>query len=451
MKAQATRREFLKKTAIAAGAALATPYLISRSVRAQEGKLGVAVIGAGGMGGYAVDLALRERCVALCDIDDGKLAEALKKATERAPDVPAPKTHVDFRVMLEECANDIDVVHISTPDHTHAPAAMRAIELGKHVFVQKPMAHNIRECVVLAQAAKDKGVLTQMGNQGHCSGTFRRACEELWAGAVGNVTETHSLLGRNFGGTGQRPETKPVPAGVHWDPWLGPAPWREYHDGLHPFGWRNWRDFGTGSVGDMACHNVDCVFFGLKVYEAKTYTIECLNTNGGSEEMCAQDNIVRFDIPARAGMCPVQVYVYDHGGLKSEVMKQAEKDYGIELGEDTLYIGDKGRYLTGGHASAARILDEERAKEFGEAPKVLPEAHGGPIEDLYYAIRNGTTPVSNFPDSATPLTAFVLSALLAQRAGVGKKVEWDVEKSECTNMPELNEYVGRTYRTGWEV
>ncbi|MBM3477126.1 MAG: Gfo/Idh/MocA family oxidoreductase [Armatimonadetes bacterium] len=451
MKLKATRREFLKKTALATGATFAAPYLIPRSVRAQEGKLGVAVIGAGGMGGYAVDLALRERCVALCDIDDGKLAEALKKATDRAPDLPAPKAYADFRVLLEECANDLDVVLISTPDHTHAPAAIRAIDLGKPVFVQKPMAHNIRECAVLAKAAKDKGVLTQMGNQGHCSGTFRRACEELWAGAVGNVTETHSLLGRNFGGTGTRPETKPVPPGVHWDEWLGPAPYRDYHDGLHPFGWRNWRDFGTGSVGDMACHNVDCVFFGLKVYEAKTYTIECLNTNGGSEEMCAQDNVVRYDIPARADMPPVQVYVYDHGGLKSEVMKEAEKEFGIELGEDTLYIGDKGHYLTGGHASSARILDEARAKEFGEPPKVLPEAHGGPIEDLYFGIRNGTSPVSNFPDSATPLTAFVLSALLAQRAGVGKKVEWDVEKTECTNMPELNEYVGRTYRSGWEV
>jgi predicted dehydrogenase len=427
------------------------PYVIGSRARAQAGKLGVAVIGAGGMGGYAVDLALREKCVALCDIDDGKLAEALRKCADAQPEAAAPKTYVDFRVMLEECATDLDVVLISTPDHTHAPAAIRAIDLGKHVFVQKPMAHNIRECMVLAQAAKDKGVYTQMGNQGHCSENFRRACEDLWAGAVGTITETHSLLGRNFGGTGGRPETRPVPPGVHWDEWLGPAPYRDYHDGLHPFGWRSWRDFGTGSIGDMACHNVDCVFFGLKLNEAKTYTIECLNTNGGSEEMCNQDNVVRYDIPARGDMPPVQVYVYDHDGLKSEVMKQAEADYAFELGEGTLYIGDNGRYYTGGHASSRRILDEARAKDFGESPRVMARAQGGPIEDLYHAIRNGTTPCSNFPDAATPLTAFVLSGQIAQTAGVGKKVEWDVEKTECTNLPELNQHVGRTYRPGWEV
>ena len=451
MKATTTRREFLKKTAAAAGAALAVPYVMCRPARAQEEKLGVAVVGAGGMGGYAMNQSLSERCVAVCDIDDGKIAEALKKAAERQPDVAPPPVYVDYRKMLEERANDIDVVLISTPDHNHAPAAIRAIDLGKHVFVQKPMAHNIRECAVLAQAAKEKGVLTQMGNQGHCSGTFRRACEELWAGVVGNVTETHSLLGRNFGGTGGRPETKPIPNGVHWDPWVGPAPYRDYHDGLHPFGWRNWRDFGTGSVGDMACHNVDCVYFGLKINEVKSYKMECLNTNGGSEEMCAQDNVVRFDIPARGEMPPVQVYVYDHKGLTSDTVKEVEKEFEFEIGEDTIYLGDKGIYRTGGHASRAEILTPQRREEFEGAPKVLPEAHGGPIEDLYHGIRNGTTPVSDFPDAATPLTAFVLSALLAQQAGVGKKVEWDVERMECTNLPELNQHVGRTYRPGWEV
>ncbi len=451
MSSRPTRREFLRKTAATAGAALAMPYLMTRSARAQEDKLGVAVIGAGGMGGYAVGQALRERFVAVCDIDDGAIAGTLKKVAEEQPDVPAPKAYTDYRVLLEECESDIDVVLISTPDHHHAPAAIRAIDLGKHVFAQKPLAHDMRECAVLAEAAKEKGVLTQMGNQGHCGEGFRRACEDLWAGAVGNVTETHTILGRNFGGTGGRPETKPVPEGVHWDEWIGPAPFREYHEGLHPFSWRSWRDFGTGSIGDMACHNVDCLFFGLKIDEAKSYAIECLNTNGGSEEMWAQDNIVRYDIPARADMPPVQVFVYDHKGLQPEAMKEAEKEFEIEFGEDTIYLGDKGVYRTGGHASLATILTPERAAEFGESEKTLPRAHGGPIEDLYFAIRNGTTPASNFPDAATPLTAFVLSGHLAQYAGVGKKVQWDVEKMECTNMPELNQHVGRSYRSGWEV
>ncbi len=451
MALRSTRREFLKQTAVAAGAAVALPYLIGRSAHAAESKLRVAVIGAGGMGSYAVDEALNERLVALCDIDEGVIAATLKRAADRQPGLPAPKVYTDYRALLEECGKGLDVVLISTPDHHHAPAAIRAIHLGLPVFVQKPMAHDIRECAVLARAARRKRVLTQMGNQGHCSESFRRACEDLWAGAVGNVTETHSMLGRNFGGKGGRPETKPAPPGVHWNEWIGPAPYRDYHDGLHPFAWRSWRDFGTGSIGDMACHNVDCVFFGLKINEASHYTIECLNTNGGSAEMWAQDNVVRYDIPARGTMPPVKVYVYDHRGLMPECMTKAEKDFGIRMDEDTLYIGDKGLYRTTSHAGEAMILTPERAKEFGESPKVLPRAHGGPIEDLYYAIRHGTTPASNFPDAATPLTAFVLSALLAQYAGVGKKVEWDVRKMRCTNLPELNQHVGRKYRAGWEV
>jgi predicted dehydrogenase len=325
------------------------------------------------------------------------------------------------------------------------------MNMGKHVFVQKPMAHNIRECYEMAKAAARNKVLSQMGNQGHCSETFRRACECLQAGAVGAVTETHTLLGRNFGGTGGRPETKPVPPGVHWDEWIGPAPYRDYHDGLHPFSWRSWRLFGTGTIGDMACHNVDCVYFGLKVYEAKAFTMECLATNGGSEEMCPQSNIVRYDIPARAGMPALKAYVYDNGDLKPDVMKKAEADFGVEMGEDTLYVGDKGFYRTTGHAGEAHILSPDRKAEFKEPPATLPRANGGPIEDLFYCIKNGGTPASNFPDQATPLTAFVLAGQLAQAAGIGKKVEWDVEKMECTNLPELNQHVRRSYRRGWEV
>jgi len=446
-----SRRTFLKRTAIAAGSALAMPYLMTRPARAQGNALNVAVVGSGGMGGYAVDVAIGERFVAVCDIDEAALAGTLKHVAEVTPNAPVPKVYYDYRKLLDECKGDIDVVLISTPDHHHAPAAIRAMDMGKHVFVQKPMAHNIRECYELAKAAKRNNVLTQMGNQGHCSEEFRRACECLQAGAIGNVTETHSILGRDFGGTGGRPPSKPVPPGVHWDEWIGPAPFREYHDGLHPFSWRSWRDFGTGTVGDMACHNVDCVFFALKVNEAKNYTMECLATNGGSEEMWAQGNVVRYGIPARAGMCALDVYVYDNGNLKFDVVKQVEKEFGIEFGEDTLYIGDKGYYRTGGHASVAEILSPDRKAEFVEPPQTLPRAHGGPIEDLFHCIKNGGTPASNFPDQATPLTSFVLAGHLAQYAGIGKTVEWDVEKMKCTNLPELNAHIRRTYREGWEV
>jgi len=450
MSTRYTRRRFLKTSAALAGASAATaflrgPYILAEG--APQAKLGVAVVGGGGMGGYSVDCALNERLVALVDVDDGKVAEAMKKFTERNKDgAPEPKIYCDYRKMLDECAKDLDVVLTATPDHNHAPAAIRAIHLGKAAFCQKPLAHNIRECYVLAQAAKDKKVATQMGNQGHCGEGIRRVCEYIWAGAVGNVLEAHAILGRNFGGSGGRPETKPVPQGLHWDEWIGPAPYRDYHEGLHPFNWRSWRDFGTGTIGDMACHNLDALFWALKIGEAKTYTVECLNTKGGSAEMYPQDNVVRYEVPARAGMSPVKVYVYDHDGLKPDVMKEAEKANDRKFGEFTLFVGDKG--LIG---SDSRILPEEKHKEFPSPEKTLPRAHGGPIEDLFHCIKNGGAPCSNFTDSSGPLTAFALAGHLAMFAGVGKKLTWDVARMQCTNVREVNQYVRRTYRKGWEV
>ncbi|MBN2505815.1 MAG: Gfo/Idh/MocA family oxidoreductase [Verrucomicrobia bacterium] len=449
-----TRRRFLQHAATVAGAAvgarfLSMPALLSAA--APNTKLGVAVIGVGGMGGYSFDAGMRERLVAICDVDDNILAGALKKFGEKKKGEPAPKVYVDYRRMLDECHKDIDAVLIATPDHHHAPAAIRAIHLGKAAFCQKPLAHNIHECRALATAAREKNVPTQMGNQGHCSETIRRACEYLWAGAIGNVTETHSILGRNFGGTGGRPASKPVPAHLHWDEWLGPAPFREYHDGLHTFSWRSWRHFGTGTIGDMACHNLDILFWALRIADAKTFTVECLNTNGGSEEMWAQNNIVRYDVPARGNLGPVKVHVYDHGDLKSELMKETEKKYDIKFGECTLFVGDKGLYRTTGTSGSGEFLPKERKNEVPSPWRTLPRAHGGPIEDLFHAIKNGGTPCSNFPDSAGPLTAFALAGHLAQAAGVGKKVEWDVEKMQCTNLPEINRLVRRSYRVGWEV
>lgn len=444
-----TRRDFVKGSAIAAGAAVAAPALLAQ--KSPNSKLGVAVIGVGGMGGYSVDAGLAENIVAIADIDEGNLNGALKKITD-AQNGRAPRTFFDYRKLLDECHKDIDVVLIATPDHNHAPAAIRAINLGKHVFCQKPLAHNIREVRALARAAQRHKVLTQMGNQGHCGEGLRRACEYIWDGAVGGVTETHTILGRNFGGKGGRPPSKPAPAGVHWDEWIGPAPFREYHDGLHPFSWRSWRDFGTGNIGDMACHNLDCVFSALKIAEAKTVAVECLATNGGSAEMWPQDNIVLYHVPPRAGMPALKIYVYDHAGLKPDIMKQTEKECDINFGECTLYLGEKGKFWTTGTAGQARILPLEKHAAYPPPPKTLPRAKGdGPIEDLFACIKDGGVPCSNFVTAAGPLTEFVLLGHLAQYAGVGKRLEWDVARMRCTNEPEINEHVRRTYRRGWEV
>jgi len=451
MSKRLTRRDLLRRSAYLAGAAAALRVSRGPIIMAADAgsKLGVAVIAARGMGGYSLDCALRENCVAIVEVDDKRMAEAMAIAEKRGQ---KPKQYFDYRKMLDECHKDIDVVLIATPDHHHAPAAIRAINLGKHVFAQKPLAHNIYECYALAKAAKEKQVCTQMGNQGYCGERIRVMTEYIWSGAIGDVVESHTIFGRNFGGTGGRPPSKPVPPGLHWDEWLGPAPYRDYHDGLHPFSWRDWRDFGTGTIGDMACHDNQAapLFMALKLLEVRKFTVECINTKGGSDEKFPQDNVVCYHIPARGNMPPCKCYCYDHGGLKPEAMKEAEKKYNRKFGEYTLFIGTKG--MIG--SDAQLLLEEGKERPPKPAPVIRRARAGGPIEDLYACIRASAGPlgpVSNFIDAAGPLTAFALAGHLAQFAGIGSKIEWDVEKMECTNKPEMNKYVKREYRKGWEV
>ncbi len=441
------RRKFLKRTLGMAGVAAGwSVYGVPAVLPADSPneKLGVAVIGAGGMGGYSMECGLQENLVAIVDVDEKTIAQIMK---DQVKDRARPKIFHDYRQMLDACHRDLDVVLIATPDHHHAPAAIRAIHLGKHVFAQKPLAHNINECYVLAKAAKEKQVCTQMGNQGYCGEGIRRVAEYIAAGAIGNVLESHTILGRNFGGSGGRPESKPVPAGLHWDEWIGPAPMRDYHDGLHPFNWRSWRQFGTGTIGDMACHHVAVPFMALRLGEVKQFTVECLHTTGGSEEMYPQDNVVCYHIPARDQLPACKCYVYDHADLKPEVMKEAEKKAGEPFGEFTLFVGDKGMI-----GSDGRLIPASGQNSFQPPEPTLPRAHGGgPIDDLYWCIRNGGTPVSNFPDAAAPLTSIALTGHLAQFAGKGSKIEWDVEKMACANNSAVNQYVKRDYRPGWEV
>ncbi len=441
-----TRRALLKRgAALAAAGPFARGPLILTNGWPSE-KLGVAVIGSQNMGGYSLDCSLRERCVAIVDVDDKLMGKAMKIATDRAKGARPPKSYYDYRKMLDECAKDIDVVLVATPDHNHAPAAIRAIKMGKHAFCQKPLAHNLYVCYALAKAAREKKVLTQMGNQGYCGEEIRRVAEYIQSGIIGDVTESHTILGRNFGGSGGRPPSKPAPAHLHWDEWIGPAPYRDYHDGLHPFSWRDWRDFGTGTIGDMACHHVAYPFMALKLAEVKKFTVECINTRGGSQEKYPQDNVVCYHVPARTGQPPCKVFVYDHHGLMPEIMKETGQKYGIKWGEDTLFVGTKGMITNKG-----KLLPPEQFEKAPQPPRIFPRAHGGPIEDLFWCIKNNGTPPSNFPDAAGPLTSIALTGHLAQFAGKGSRIEWDVEKMRCTNNAEANRYVKRDYRKGWEV
>jgi predicted dehydrogenase len=442
MARKSSRRTFLKRSAVAASAAFGVPNILS--ARAPNEKLGIAVIGCGGQGGGNPGLAASERLVALCDVDDkiiGKTVEGL------AAKVKEPSIFYDYRKMFDKHAKDIDAVFIATPDHHHAPAAIRAIRLGKSVFCEKPLCWCIYEARTLATEARKQKVHTSMGNQGHAGEGYRRLCEYIWAGAIGDVTETHSMLSRNFGGKGGRPKGEKPPEHLHWDEWLGPAGYRDYHGGLHQFSWRNWTEFGTGVMGDMGCHVMDGVFWALKLAEAKKFTIECVSQSGGSSEMFPQYNHLCWKFPPRGKMPAVTVNTYDADWPKDiKVMLYDLKD---RVDGGTIYVGTKGVMVTGTYGDNPRILPKDKHDKFPPPEKTIARSKAGVKGDLIAACKGGPEPSSSF-DYAGPFTEFVLTGVMASRIGAGKTITWDVEKMTA-DLPEANALVKRDYRKGWEV
>jgi predicted dehydrogenase len=446
-----SRRDVLKQASLAAsaavGASLARSPLLHAAEPASE-KLGIAIIGCGGKGKrLPLFMARLQRLVAMVDIDDKAIAAALESIKQTDA---RPKIYHDYRRMLDECHKDLDVVLISTPDHHHAPAAVRAMERGIHTFSEKPLAHNIRECRVLGEVAKKNKVYTAMGNQGHYTEGHHRFCEYIWAGAIGKVTEAHCTVGESFGGSGGRPPSRPVPAHLHWNEWIGPAPYRDYHDDLHPVHWRKWRQFGTGGLGDMGCHIMDGAFDALHLREADHYTVECIYLKGGSKEKYPINIAVRWEFPARGDMPPVKVYAYESNHAVPDYYRQLRSELQPPSRGGTILIGDKGYMYTGAFCIDTRILPAKKHRKFPLPPQKLPRTDGA-LDEIFNAITNGSPLTNDFTTTSGRLTEWILTGNLAAFAGVGKKLEWDAKKMECTNYPEINQYVGRTYRKGWQV
>ncbi|GIW84106.1 MAG: Gfo/Idh/MocA family oxidoreductase [Thermogemmata sp.] len=453
MKSQGTvsRREFCQLGASAVVAmGLGERRVVAAKAPGVGDKLGIAVIGCGGRGSGNPLVALQERLVAMVDVDEGRIADAMKKVEAKTDKGLAKvKVYHDYRRMYDECHKELDAVLIATPDHHHAPAAIRAIQLGKSVFCEKPLTWCLYEARKLTAEARRSKVATQMGNQGHSAEGYRLLCEYIWAGAIGTVVETHSLMSRNFGGQGGRPASQPVPAGLHWEEWLGPARARDYHPGLHPFRWRSWREFGTGTLGDMGCHVLDGVFWALRLSQAKKFTIECVSQTPGSAEMFPQNNHIRWQFPPRGDMPAVTVNSYDFA------WPAAVKELFEKLGEKapnggTLYVGTKGYMVTGVYGENPRILPKEKHEATPKPPRQLPRSKHGMMGDFLAACRGGEAASSNF-DYAGPFTEFILTGVVASHVGPGTSLEWDVERLEFVNAPAANRWVKRDYRKGWEV
>jgi predicted dehydrogenase len=452
-----TRRNFLSTAAMAA----ATVTIVPRHVLGGSGgkspneKLNIAGVGVGGMGRNNVKNCDTENIVALCDVDSVLAAKTFQK-------FPKAKRYNDFRVMLDE-RRDIDAVIVATPDHTHTVVALAAIRCGKHVYVQKPLAHSVYEARVLTEAARKHGVMTQMGNQGHSGDGARQMCEWIWDGAIGPVREVHCWTNRPVWPQGievGRPEeTPPVPATLDWEKWIGPAAMRPYHPTYHPGNWRAWWDFGTGSLGDLGCHIVDPAFWALKLKYPlsvegciSTYWHALWKKTEPKNEQYPRSTIARFKFPAREGMPEVKLTWWD-GGMMPERPEDLEP--GRRMGDSdggVLFIGDKGKLMCGCYGSSPRLIPETKMKEYQQPAKTLARIPGGlkgHEQDWIRACKDGKPASSNF-DYSGPLSEMVLMGNLAVRYP-DRKLLWDGEKMAVTNDADANAYVRPQYRQGWSL
>lgn len=460
MSGQVNRREFLKYSALAAGAA-AWPG-VSRGQAAK--KVNVAFIGVGGRGWSDLEETFKAGCnvVALCDIDTNHLAKAAKTH-------PGAKTYSDYRKLFEQ-HTEFDAVVVATPDHHHFPASMMALKLGKHVYCEKPLTHTVWEARQLMLAARQAKVATQMGTQGHAGEPIRLLSEWIAAGVIGAVREVHIWTDRgtpSWWPQGmERPQgSDPVPSSLNWDAWLGPAPQRPFVDKwvsgpykgrnvYHPFVWRGWWDFGTGALGDIACHSFDLPFYALKL-TAPT-TVQAFS-HGATREAAPLWSDIIYHFPAVGDRPAVKMTWYDgrnRGTPKGAaeyksialLAELAELDPKSELADNgQLYIGDKGKILiTGG---GPRLVPESRMKDFVRPEKSIPRSIGHHAEWIE-ACKGGKPAGANF-DFAGPVAEAVLLGNISLR--LGKKLEWDSAGLKCTNAPEADALIRKEYRKGWDV
>ena len=437
-----TRRSFLATSAAASTLPL---FSIGAPGESANDKINMAVVGAGGMGGYAMGESRKQNLVAICDIDENRAA----KAFQQNPDATRFK---DFRQMLADKGEEIDAVCISTPDHTHFPIAMACIQAGKHIFVQKPLAHNIWQLRTLAKAARKHKVITQMGNQGHTFPGMRRIKEWVDAGMVGEVTEVITWTNRpNPPWFVPPPEFPPpaedVPAHLDWDLWQGPAAERPYSSHYVPVKWRGWWDYGCGGLGDIGCHTLDAPFWTLGLGLPTKVEIDRKEPPG--EGFIPMSSVVTYHFPARGDKPPVVMKWFERG---YDVPKPKRWDADKPLpGQGGMYMegSENTLFHAGMRPNSPQFTPNERFNELKpELAKIerLPEVGNGPIDELFRAIKGGPAPGSNF-DYATELTEVVLLGALAQRTG--KTIEWDAENMKVKGQPELDTLIKEPVRDGW--
>ncbi len=464
-----SRRSFVGTVATAAGITIVPRHVLGGTgYQAPSDTVNVAVVGyVHGMGTSNINaIALTDNIVALCDLDESGAAQEALAKSEVLTRHPKAARYRDFRVMLEK-QKDIDAVVVATPDHTHAVVAMAAMQLGKHVYVQKPLTRTISEARALTEAARRYKVVSQMGNQGHSGEGVRLMEEWIAAGAIGPVREVHCWTNRPIWPQGMpRPtETPAVPAGFDWDLWVGPSPMRPYHSTYHPFGWRAWWDFGGGALADMGCHVLDPAFGVLKLTTPTSLVgsiafnvVRTMGEDGtvGNRRVKYDDSfppasVIHMAFPARGDMPPVTVHWYD-GGILPERPEDLEP-YRRVPSSGTIFVGDKGKMWCETYSESPRLIPESFMATFTtRPPKTLPRIKGGSTgheKNWLDAIKQHGQAVSHF-DYAGPFTESILLGNLALRFP-GTRLFYDAENLKVTNVPEADEFIQHQYRAGWSL
>lgn len=424
------RRDFLRLSTAAAVSGGVWSQLEARASTSVNAKLNIACIGTANRAGANIQGVQDENIVALCDVDKVYLDRALER-------FPEARGYADYREMIEKEADKIDALVVSTADHNHAPATIRAIRKGKHVYCEKPLTHTVEESRIVAEAAKKHGVATQLGTQIHAGENYRRVVEIIQAGTIGDVVEAHVWVGKGWGG-GERPEkAEQPPATLSWDLWLGPAPERPFATGrYHPAQWRKWWDFGQGTLGDMACHHMDLSFWALKLRHPTRCEAEGPPVH---PETCPLGLTVHYEYPERDRLPPVKLTWYDGDRIPKEIHGQRVPGNGtMFVGTEGMMYADYGQY---------RLFPTKKFAGFKPPEPTIPRSIGHHAEWIK-ACKEGTPTTCNF-DYSGALTEAVLLGNVAYR--VGQPLDWDAKTLQATNCPEASKYISKQYRPGWEV
>ena len=440
-----SRRQFLRRSAAAASAVIAAPAIVS-GTNLNE-RLDIAIIGCGGRGGANLQGVSGENIVALCDVNDAAVGAV-------AQSYPQARKISDFRRLFDH-AGEFDAVVVSTCEHTHAFASLPALQLGKHVYCEKPLTHNVYEARVIREAAAQSNVATQMGTQIHAADNYRRVVELIRAGAIGPVREVHVWVSRAWGwhantmdaerygdivSVQDRPtETQPIPAGLDWELWLGPAPARPFHSTYVPGPkWYRWWDFGNGTMSDLGSHWIDLPFWALELQAPLTIAAQGPPPH---PEIAPASMRVTYEYPARSSMPPVTLDWYQ-GTYKPARWTANEIP---QWNDGVLFVGDGGMLLS--NYSKHALLPEQKFVDFQPPAPTIAKSLGHYAEWIH-ACKSGAPTTCNF-EYAGWLTEANHLGNVAYRTG--KKLEWDTQKLQARNAPEADQFLKREPRRGWSL